>query len=251
MGLTLALALLLLVAHTPYHAAQGPAATPLHRARQLLVVRTDDWNAASGTAERFERPGPAAPWRAVGGPFPVAVGRKGLAWGRGVAGEPSAEGPVKREGDDKAPAGVFTLSPAFGRSKTKPQEWRLPYRSLEGNVECVDDVRSDSYNRLVTRQEVAKVDWASSEKMWTEPEYRWGVVVQHNSVPVERGAGSCIFLHVWSAPRRGTAGCTAMEETSLTETIRWLDPARHPLLVQLPRSEYARLAAAWGLPGVE
>jgi D-alanyl-D-alanine dipeptidase len=39
-----------------------------------------------------------------------------------------------------------------------------------------------------------------------------------------------------------------MDESNLLDTIAWLDGAKHPLLVQLPRAEYERLKTAWGLP---
>jgi D-alanyl-D-alanine dipeptidase len=81
--------------------------------------------------------------------------------------------------------------------------------------------------------------------------YRWGLVVRHNAAPPVAGRGSCIFLHVWAGPGRGTAGCTAMGEESLTEILRWLDPKKGPLLVQLTEVEYARLRGAWRLPALD
>jgi hypothetical protein len=41
-----------------------------------------------------------------------------------------------------------------------------------------------------------------------------------------------------------------MEEASLTELLRWLDPKKRPLLLQLPESEYARRRAEWALPAL-
>jgi D-alanyl-D-alanine dipeptidase len=234
-------------------AAQGmpaaqPRESPLLESRQLLVVVTDTWNAVAGSLQRFERETSTGPWKAVGDRSAVVVGRNGLAWGRGVASGGATDGPFKKEGDGRAPAGVFRLGAVFGHSSDPPPGVALPYRSLDGNVECVDDVRSAYYNRLVTRQEVDRVDWSSSETMWTEPLYRWGIVVAHNAPDVAAGAGSCIFLHIWREAGAGTAGCTAMNERRLTEILGWLQPASHPLLVQLPRGEYDRLARVWALP---
>jgi len=225
-----------------------PDDSPLKGSQQVLLVLTDGWDAVNGTMQRFERgPGDVA-WRAIGPAVSVVVGKSGLAWGRGIT-SPPGSGPVKREGDGKAPAGVFRLSSAFGQSREKPPGWQLPYRYLDDNVECVDDAASASYNQLTTRGAGAPAGWSSSEKMWQEPLYKWGVVVDHNVTPaVQAGGGSCIFLHTWKGPDRGTAGCTAMEEPALKTTIGWLAPARHPLLVQLPRAEYDRLKKAWGLP---
>jgi L,D-peptidoglycan transpeptidase YkuD (ErfK/YbiS/YcfS/YnhG family) len=225
-----------------------PADDPLRGSRQLLLVLTDGWNGVDGTMQRFERSSGDGPWRPVGSVVPVVIGRTGLAWGSGVS-SVQAPGPVKQEGDGKSPAGVFRLSTAFGQTPDKPASWRLPYRYLSDDVECVDDARSASYNRLTTRRAEARADWSSSEKMWQEPLYKWGIVVDHNASPVVRPAGgSCIFLHIWKGPGRGTAGCTAMEESALTMTIGWLAAKPAPLLVQLPRAEYERLKSAWRLP---
>jgi D-alanyl-D-alanine dipeptidase len=63
------------------------------------------------------------------------------------------------------------------------------------------------------------------------------------------GRGSCIFLHIWAGPSKGTAGCTAMPQPRLETLLRWLDAKKRPLLVQLPEAVYARLRDAWRLPG--
>jgi hypothetical protein len=39
-----------------------------------------------------------------------------------------------------------------------------------------------------------------------------------------------------------------MEEEDLRAVLAWLDPRARPVLVQLPRAEYAALRGAWGLP---
>lgn len=228
-------------------AADKPQHKPLGTSRQVLLVVTDNWESHTGTLRRFER-AKNKEWSAAGEPISVVVGRNGLAWGRGVHGSPG-EGPVKREGDGKAPAGVFAIGPAFGHAAAPLRGLRLRYVDLaKGRMECVDDVKSTRYDRLVSRERTGKVDWDSSEKMWSEPLYKWGAVVEHNLAITEPGAGSCIFLHIWKGPESSTAGCTAMPEANLVETLRWLDPNKKPLLVQLPKAEYERLKTLWQLP---
>ncbi|MDQ3283869.1 MAG: hypothetical protein M3Q69_20900 [Acidobacteriota bacterium] len=214
------------------------ASSPLQRSRQLIVVTTPDWDATRGTMQRYERDD--AQWRAVGAPAEVFVGRSGLAWGRGAV-PLTGEGPVKREGDGRAPAGVFTLGTAFGFDERG--ETKLPWMMLRSTTECVDDAKSAHYNTLVERG--ANADWDSSEKMRAIDDYRYGVVVEHNTPP-ERGAGSCIFLHLASG--KPTAGCTSMRESDLVALLAWLDPAREPRIVQLPSGDYARLRARLALP---
>jgi D-alanyl-D-alanine dipeptidase len=245
--LKFACALLACAAGAQAAAAKVPA--PLRRTRQLTVVTTRDWDAVGGVLRRFERKGAAGAWTQVGGDVPVVVGRTGLAWGVGVVPSGTAAGPSKREGDGKAPAGVFRLGSAFGFAPAREAAWlRLPYLPLGPTTECVDDTASRRYNLVVDRGAIRDVDWNSSERMREIEGYRWGLVVAHNAAPPVAGLGSCIFLHVWAGPDRGTAGCTAMGQPNLEALLRWLDPAKGPLLVQLPEGEYARLRRGWRLP---
>lgn len=231
--------------------AAGKTTAPLARSRQVVVVTTRGWDDVPGTLRRFERKGVGGAWAQVGHEVPVAVGRKGLGWGAGLVDTSAAAGPQKKEGDGKAPAGVFRLGPAFGFAPERAAWLRFSYVPLTPSVECVDDTASRKYNLIVDRSAAGVVDWNSSERMRSVEGYRWGLVVRHNVAPTVAGRGSCIFLHVWAGPGQGTAGCTALEEEKLTELLRWLDPKRVPLLVQLPEGEYARLHAAWRLPALE
>ncbi len=231
-------------AQTP-RAAAPPAA--VRRAGQLLVVTTATWDTTGGTLRRYSRDATGA-WRAEGARVPIVVGRTGLAWGVGVGPDAAGE-PVKREGDGKAPAGVFPLGTAFGFApRAASVRTRLPYLQLVETTECVDDTGSAHYNAIVDRARVLHVDWKSSERMRRIDLYRLGVVVDYNARPPAAGRGSCIFLHVWRGSRSSTAGCTAMAEPALAELVRWLDPARHPALVQLTDAAYARRRVAWELP---
>jgi D-alanyl-D-alanine dipeptidase len=233
-------------------AAAGKTPAPLARSRQLIVVTTRGWDDVPGVLRRFERKRTRGVWARVGADVPVAVGRNGLGWGLGLVDTSGSPGPLKKEGDGKAPAGLFALHSAFGFAPREEARWlRLHYLPLTPSVECVDDPKSNFYNRVMNRDRmVSTVDWNSSERMRSIEGYRWGVFVGHNDEPPVAGRGSCIFLHVWAGPGQGTAGCTASEEASLTELLRWLDPKKRPLLLQLPESEYARLRADWRLPAL-
>jgi D-alanyl-D-alanine dipeptidase len=223
-----------------------PAAT-LHRSRQCIVVVAPNWNAKTGVLRAFERKSSRSPWQMRGPAIPVVLGKKGMAWGRGLTEFDASE--RKIEGDNKAPAGIFRLGPAFGYAPKSAARWiKLSYVPLTKQTEGVDDPRSRYYNRLVDRSKIAKVDWRSSEQMLrTDNLYKWGVVVAHNS-PARPGAGSCIFLHIWKDSRSATAGCTAMPERDLVNLLRWLDPAARPVLVQMRRPEYEAAHAKFRLP---
>ncbi len=231
--------------------AQAQQSAPLASSTQLLVVTTSDWNAAGARLQRFERLG-HKPWKAVGDAVTVVVGKNGLGWGAGIVPleqlRISPDDPVKKEGDGRAPAGIFHLSTAFGYAPRKQSVWNMPYVPLTHSVECVDDTSSKFYNRIVDRGTVAP-DWNSSEHMLRGDElYRWGIVVDHNSSPVKAGVGSCIFLHIWRGSGQGTVGCTAMPQAELEKILGWLNPKRNPLLVQLPAAQYEALRTLLKLP---
>jgi D-alanyl-D-alanine dipeptidase len=226
--------------------------------RQLVFVTTPSWSATTGTLRRYARTGSA--WQPVGEPVPVVVGRSGLGWGRGLHAEQRG-GPQKREGDGRAPAGVFRLSAAFGYADAEPTG--LPYVQARAGTECVDDTSSAYYNQVLDRADV-EPDWGSREQMRRRDDlYRIGAIVAHNgpgvpasseagqrvASPAPRpGGGSCIFLHVWSGPRSTTSGCTAMADEPLQDVLAWLNAAEDPVMVQLPRAEARRFRRAWGLP---
>jgi L,D-peptidoglycan transpeptidase YkuD (ErfK/YbiS/YcfS/YnhG family) len=215
---------------------------PLHHSRQLLVVTTNSWPDSRGTMSIFERESDSL-WRQRGPKIDVVVGRAGLGWGRGVIETKSFTGPVKHEGDDRAPAGVFRLGRVFGFER----ETKMPFARLSKNMVAVDDPRSRYYNLIVDASKIDNADWKHAEKLFGVDVYKWGIVVEHNAPP-QPGAGSCIFLHIWKNASTSTSGCTAVSERDLFKIIRWLDPEKNPLLVQIPRPVYRELRAKWHLP---
>jgi D-alanyl-D-alanine dipeptidase len=217
---------------------------------QLVVVTTPNWSSTTGTLQRFGRATTGSQWRALDRPVPVVVGRTGIAWGVGFD-DASTEGPHKHEGDGKAPAGIFPLDTAFGFAPPDSiQSVRLPYVQLVPTTDCVDDTASLHYNTVVDRATAPRVDWNSAEHMRQVAQYKIGVIVGYNASPPVKGRGSCIFLHIWAGPDSHTAGCTAFDEVKLGEVMRWLDPGKRPLLVQLTAEEYEKLQARWGLPSL-
>ncbi|APC19351.1 D-alanyl-D-alanine dipeptidase [Pseudomonas frederiksbergensis] len=215
----------------------------LDTSNQLIVVTTKNWTDVQGTAQRYERHGKT--FQKYGASFPVVVGQSGLAWGKGLSVVDQHEGPVKREGDGKAPAGLFKLGTAFGYDSTA--DTKLPYLPLTLTTECVDDSHSKHYNELVGGSTIAK-DWTSSEHMRRDDDlYRKGIFIEHNT-PASPDSGSCIFFHIWRAPTSPTLGCTAMDPADIARLFSWLDPRQSPLLVQLPETEYEHLRESWNLP---
>jgi D-alanyl-D-alanine dipeptidase len=229
----------------------GSGANPTAPAEQLVIVRTADWDAPTGTLLCYQRSRLGDVWTQVGEPCEVNLGRKGLAWGLGLHGGNLGEGPEKHEGDGRSPAGVFRLSAVYGYAPRSSVEFlRMPYVEATAACQCVDDVHSAYYNLVLDSLSVAQTDWTSSERMrprsgdWN----KWGVIVDHNMSPRAPGRGSCIFLHVSEGRGVPTSGCTSIEEERITGLVKWLDAEKHPVLVQLPHAQYVSWESRWRLP---
>jgi L,D-peptidoglycan transpeptidase YkuD (ErfK/YbiS/YcfS/YnhG family) len=226
--------------------------TPSAKSLQAVVVTTQNWNAVQGTAQLFERPDAKSKWIAVGKKFSIVVGKNGLAWSEDVA-EMLKTKPAKfkHEGDGKSPAGIFDLTSAFG-SSAKPDFVKLPFTQLIESTECVDDSKSGKYNTIVDKFQVGNYDWDSSEKMLAVgAQYDLGVFVGHNSYPVKKENGSCIFLHIWKDANTGTAGCTAMTRENIENVLRWISADKNPMLIQLTLADYKTYQKSWKLPKIQ
>lgn len=214
--------------------------------QQVLLTLTPSWDDSAGKLQRFEREA-GGKWQTAGSPTPVMIGRTGLAWGVGLHAEPKGDDPQKVEGDGKATAGIFSLGTGFGYAEAASESVSYPYRTAGENDFFVDDAESPEYNQWV---QLAETDlpgerWKSFERMRRpDTAYQWGVVVEHNTDPAAPGRGSAIFLHVWKSPTTPTAGCTAMDEAEMLGLLEWLDPAKSPLLIQIPEPAFSTLRPA-------
>jgi D-alanyl-D-alanine dipeptidase len=195
--------------------------------QQLIVVTTKNCSTPSGILQRYEKKGNTL--YKTGKAISIKLGRNGLGWGRGLHNIPKDAKIIKKEGDGKAPAGIFSLKQAFGY---QPYVVTYPYEVYKTTDHCVDDSKSKYYNKIIDSTKVKK-DYQSFEHMkFPKDYYKYGIVVNHNHIDEKgavKGAGSCIFMQIKKVP---TAGCTVMDEGEMKEIIQWLDADKNPLLVQ-------------------
>ena len=222
--------------------------------KQLILVITDSSKASKGNLYYFERDCTKTAWIKTTDKVTIALGRNGLGWGRGLHNLPNRVNlPIKEEGDGRSPAGVFGLSHVFGyKLADQMMNLRMPYICITEMSECIDDLSSQYYNQIISRDEIKEpenVDWQSSERMgFVGIYYELGIIVDHNKDPIKKGSGSCIFLHNWQNPNETTAGCTTMDPLKMKEIVYWLDEVKNPILVQLTRNLYIELFKKWELP---
>ncbi len=228
----------------------------LQNSEQLVLVLSKDWHSSRGQLLCYERRARNQSWHLVSRhPIDAAIGKNGMAWG--VEWERQRSGQsnrIKKEGDGCSPAGVYFIGSAFGFAPhahdfIPAMKWA--YLPLKTTSICVDDPVSPYYNQLIDSNIVPH--WnpqTSGEHMLKKiPQYTWGSVIQYNNTH-QKGAGSCIFIHVWRDALHGTAGCVAMEQQEIIQMLRWLDPSKAPVIALFPRDVYQHKQRAWGLPWV-
>ncbi|HWP27282.1 MAG TPA: L,D-transpeptidase family protein [Xanthobacteraceae bacterium] len=180
--------------------------TVLSTATRLVLVTAQGMNSTFATAQLFERASSNDPWRKLGPPEPAVIGRAGMAWAPMFRHLARPGEPIKIEGDKRAPAGIYPIGGTFG---TVPSD-RPGHIQVREDTVCVDDPSSPAYNTITTRQVVGpKVHAENMGKAL--PMYRHGLLVDYPTDAAGK-AGSCIFIHVWRSPTRGTAGCVALPE---------------------------------------
>lgn len=242
----IALILLFCTSLLPAHASELPA-----DCRQCVLGIAPDWNSSRVEIRVFEKQG--REWSQTLGPWSGRLGKKGIAWGLGLHPVPPGVA-MKREGDLRAPAGVFPIGGAYGYADAIKKNPSLPYLQITPRDLWVEDPVSPDYNRHVRLDAEPATAWEKKQQMKQgDHAHSLKLFIAHNPAPgAVPGAGSSIFFHIWrTAGAKPSAGCTTLSEPNLRDLIAAIDPAKNPLYVLLPEEEYRRVAREWKLPAVE
>ncbi|MCH7228207.1 L,D-transpeptidase [Haloferula sp. A504] len=216
--------------------------------RQCVVGIAPDWNSSKVTLTAYEKKG--GRWVRALGPWPGRLGKSGMAWGDGLHPVPAAAA-TKKEGDWKAPAGVFRIGGAWGYDASIRKHPKQFYRQITTRDLWVEDSSSSSYNRHLILDHDPATEWEKKQQMrQNDHAHSLKLFIAHNAPPrVTPGKGSAIFFHIWrGGGSKPTAGCTTLAESNLRNLIAWLDPDANPLYVLLPESDYRKHATSWQLP---
>jgi L,D-peptidoglycan transpeptidase YkuD (ErfK/YbiS/YcfS/YnhG family) len=217
----------------PAFAADCPP--PLSEALRLVLVTTSSMNTSSAKMQLFTRAAPDMPWRRESEAERAVIGEAGIAWGHTFVQYKHEGETEKREGDRRTPAGFFRLGPSFGFSSSDLPSYVMV---KAGETVCVEDPASPSYNTITKRSQVGAD--IRVEYMRRSPLYRRGVFVDY---PSDRASqrGSCIFVHIWQSPSKGTAGCVGLPEDRV-RLVQEFSGAGSVLAV-LPEQALARFAS--------
>lgn len=239
--------LLILILTTCWLGAQIPS-----NCSQVVVGIASGWNSSHVTMSIYQKNGRS--WQQVGQPWKARLGRNGLAWGYGIHSKIASKAPTKREGDGRAPAGIFKIGGAYGNAANIKRHPKLSYRRVTPMDLWVEDTKSPHYNRHLVIKHIPKTTWEKKAQMrQNDYAHSLKLYIAHNDAilggkPVP-GLGSAIFFHIWrGGGSKATAGCTTMHESKLKQLIATIDPSKNPVYVLLPQAEYQSLRSTWKLP---
>lgn len=126
---------------------------------------------------------------------------------------------TKKEGDGTSPAGLYAFGRAFGLGADPAS--LMPYSQLTGKEFWVDDPQSEYYNTWVNSS-VQPKDWSSAKDLSKETvAYAYAIVIEYNTAPVVKGAGSALFLHC--TLQKPTSGCVSVPEPAMIQLLHFID----------------------------
>ena len=192
-------------------------------AAQLITVEAPGAATTVATVELWQRSGSC--WEAVAGPWTGFVGYNGFS-------------DHKHEGDGTTPTGIYGIGPVMYGNAANPGV-RYAYHVLVCGDWWDENPASAEYNTFQHVPCGQNPFGGDSEALWTETApYPSFAVVEYNTDPIIRGAGSAIFLH--ASTGGPTAGCVSVPLSDLDLALRWLNPADSPAIVMGPGSEITR-----------
>lgn len=186
--------------------------------RQLVVVTARHTGTTYGRVVRYRLT--ASGWQRAGS-WKARLGYGGL-----------VKGTRRVQGTGTTPMGAYPMTEAFGR-RADPGTG-LPYHRLTSDDWWVQDRGSRYYNERRRASQggfrVSSSGYNGSEHLITYGrQYDYVAVVDFNRPDPRIGRGSGIFLHV--TKHRPTAGCVAIPHRAMRHVLRWLDPAKVPMIV--------------------
>ena len=140
--------------------------------------------------------------------LPVALGRGGVKAN-------------KREGDGATPRGTFRLKRLWWRAERHARPATLlPAQRIKPDDGWCEDPSDRHYNQRIKVPPQSKADrLARNDNL-----YDFIVELDHNTSPRVAGRGSAVFIHVARPQFAPTAGCVALELSSLRRLLARVGP---------------------------
>ncbi len=190
----------------------------------MVTVESSSYATTYASLSAWRRQGSC--WVQVYGPWTARIGANGFS-------------DHKSEGDDTTPTGHYGIGPIMYGNAADPGVAYSYHRLVCGDW-WDEDPSSADYNTFqhVPCGQPPPFE-GDSEALWKETTaYPSFAVVQYNTSPVVKGAGSAIFIHAdVGGP---TAGGVSLPLSELNQLLDWLAPAALPLIVMAPDPEINR-----------
>lgn len=184
-------------------------------AQQVIVVLASSYGTINANFKTYEKVN--GYWQIINSGNAV-TGKKGFSDNR-------------HEGDMTSPTGKYGIPFLFGNADNPGA--KLPFRKVQTGDYWVSNKIIDEYN-VWMHYDGSDPDGRlyDYEALWTQPLYKYAAVIDYNYGPGKvMGKGSGIFLHIAPYSGGGTLGCIGVSETNLVQILRWLDPAKKPIII--------------------
>ncbi len=222
---------------------------------QLIVVLTENWDI--NRCEIYLCDKVEQGWSVSETMIKGVTGKKGIAWGIGLHDSLSLDTiysyKSKIEGDNKSPAGIFSIGKCYGYADSLPFQSNLEYTKTTENLQGVDDPESEFYNQIINIDTLAggPKDYYNSFEVIKRNDdlYKWFFEIEHNPLNIP-SKGSLIFFHIWKNESSGTAGCIATSEENILRILEWLDRNKNPKIMIVPKSVYFVCQGSDGYPDI-
>ena len=115
----------------------------------------------------------------------------------------------KKEGDLTTPRGLFRLGLLYYRKdKIKILKCKIKKKVIKKNMGWCNDSKSKKYN-----QEISFPFKYRAEKLYRKDKiYDIFINIKYNQLPIVKGKGSAIFLHLSNKKYKPTSGCVAIQK---------------------------------------
>ena len=236
-ALTFSACTLLALAPPAAQAAPGtfdPSSLPgIEGSSQVIVVTAANTRTSYAKVRAYEKQTDGT-WSTVIDATPARLGYSG-----------SVKASARRQGTGKTPIGTFSIVTTFGRLADPGT--RMPYVKFDRNDAWTYNPQSPSTYNLF---QMADRSWRSFgdnvEWLWRYgSQYNYVAVLDYNlpkgevrtgadgvrraENPADTTKGGGIFLHVSNG--KVTAGCIAIPQAQMAKVMRWIDPAKQPVVV--------------------
>jgi L,D-peptidoglycan transpeptidase YkuD (ErfK/YbiS/YcfS/YnhG family) len=184
-------------------------------AQQVIVVLAPSYGTISATFKTYEKV--SGIWQLINSGGAV-VGKAGFHDNR-------------HEGDMSTPTGKYEIPFMFGNADDPGVKFK--YVKVQVGDYWVSNKIIQEYNVWMHYDGTdADARFYDYEALWEQPLYKYAAVIDFNYGPKRvLGKGSAIFLHIAPYSGGGTAGCVGVSEGNLIAILKWLDPAKKPVII--------------------